>query len=345
MKEEFDKKALVALQRGLPLQTAPFRVMADELGCPEDELLERIVTWQENGVIRRVGGVFHSRRMGFRSVLCACSNKSGKELAELAEKLQSTSGVTHCYEREPLTTKQEGMFGAPRLWFTFLAEDREFENKLATLCVRLGEQPVHILPAVRRFKTQVILGDSRNVPAHGKEMESSTLPPLTERQRNIVALLQGNVCVAPRLWVTLAKDLGIQSADLLSDLHEMRAQGRLKRVAAVLHHQQAGWRANAMALWRVQETDIERRGQALAAQPEVTHCYARPPFPGFPYTLYAMLHAPDWERLDRLAVRVAKTALLPPPFLLASRREFIKRSPRYVVTPQLRGHTAVEGNR
>mgnify|MGYP003462695091 CR=1 FL=1 len=44
---------------------------------------------------------------------------------------------------------------------------------------------------------------------------------------------------------------------------------------------------------------------ALAAAPEVSHCYSRNAISGFPYTLYSMLHAPTREACEAIASRLA----------------------------------------
>jgi hypothetical protein len=53
--------------------------------------------------------------------------------------------------------------------------------------------------------------------------------------------------------------------------------------------------ANGMCCWQVPIEAIDHHGRLLAAQPEVTHCYARPENEKFPFTLYAMIHNTSWE--------------------------------------------------
>jgi DNA-binding Lrp family transcriptional regulator len=40
---------------------------------------------------------------------------------------------------------------------------------------------------------------------------------------------------------------------------------------------------------------VEEVGQAMAALPEVTHCYARLTYPNWPYNLYTMIHGRNEE--------------------------------------------------
>ena len=47
---QFDKELLNLIQTGLPLTPAPFAVVAARLGCPEQQVLERLAGRLENRV-------------------------------------------------------------------------------------------------------------------------------------------------------------------------------------------------------------------------------------------------------------------------------------------------------
>ena len=109
--------------------------------------------------------------------------------------------------------------------------------------------------------------------------------------RQIILLLQGDIPLTPNPYHTMATQLGISETELVGHLQRLQRQGKLKRIAAILRHQQAGYAENAMAVFLVPSGEIDRIGQLVAALPWVSHCYQRQSYPDWPYNLYAMCHS------------------------------------------------------
>jgi DNA-binding Lrp family transcriptional regulator len=65
-----DKKILNIIQKDFPIVAEPFKAVAEKLGLTEDEVLERIARMKQGGIIRRIGAVFDTRKLGFVSTLC-----------------------------------------------------------------------------------------------------------------------------------------------------------------------------------------------------------------------------------------------------------------------------------
>ena len=84
-----------------------------------------------------------------------------------------------------------------------------------------------------------------------------------------------------------------------------------------------------MAVFRVEHERVAELGARLAQAPEVSHCYARNAIPGFPYTLYAMLHGPDRGTCEQLASRLARQLGSTDYAVLFSVKEFKKVRLRY----------------
>ena len=72
-------------------------------------------------------------------------------------------------------------------------------------------------------------------------------------------------------------------------------------------------------------------GDILAQKPYISHCYERPAFEGFPYTLYAMMHAQSAEELDRQIKEAAESIGNPDYVVLRSVRELKKTSFKFFV--------------
>ena len=96
---------------------------------------------------------------------------------------------------------------------------------------------------------------------------------LGERERAVVRTLQGNIAVRAAPFADVAQATGWTEAELLGLLAGWQGQGVLRRVGIILRHRQAGFVANGMCVWRVPPADVARAGRAVAAAPEVTHCY------------------------------------------------------------------------
>ena len=316
---------VVALQRGIPLCARPFEELSRELGCGEADLLACLARQRAMGTVRRFGAVFDTRRLGYRSALCAAA-VSVEALDAAAAKLTPLVGVTHCYVREATSALRPGV---PNLWFTLSYPADIFPAMVDEVAERLGPYALHVLPATRRYKVDVVFGAATRAREEDVA-EGDDLPPVTARDRAVIGALQGDTEARADFFAALAGRLGMKEWDLLSTLEIWRRKGRLKRIGLLLHHRNAGWSANGMCCWRV-AGDTTAAGRALAARGEVTHCYERPEAPNFPYNLFAMVHAraaaeanAQFASLSAEVNRVAGAAV--PAVMLLSTREYKKTS-------------------
>lgn len=316
---------VVALQRGIPLCARPFEELSRELGCGEADLLACLARQRAVGTVRRFGAVFDTRRLGYRSALCAAA-VSVEALDAAAAKLTPLAGVTHCYVREATSALRSGV---PNLWFTLSYPADIFPAMVDEVAARLGPYALHVLPATRRYKVDVVFGAATRAREEDVA-EGDDLPPVTARDRAVIGALQGDTEARADFFAALAGRLGMKEWDLLSTLEIWRRKGRLKRIGLLLHHRNAGWSANGMCCWRV-AGDTTAAGRALAARGEVTHCYERPEAPNFPYNLFAMVHAraaaeanAQFASLSAEVNRVAGAAV--PAVMLLSTREYKKTS-------------------
>ena len=140
-----DKKILNAVQKDFPLTSRPFQEIAIKVGSTETEVLSRIRQLRERGIIRRLGGVFDSQKLGFVSTLVAL-RVAPKQLDEVGAKISSLPGVTHNYQRDHTFN----------LWFTLVCPDREeLEANLAAVERYPGVEKLRNLPALQLFKIGV----------------------------------------------------------------------------------------------------------------------------------------------------------------------------------------------
>lgn len=140
-----DRKLLSLIQTEFPLVPEPYRELGDALGVPEEEVMTRLKALMESGVIRRLGGIFDSRKLGYSGALCAM-NVAEERISEVAGVVNSFAGVTHNYLREDVFN----------MWFTVLAPTRaRLEEILGEIRTRTGIQDILTLPAENIFKIRV----------------------------------------------------------------------------------------------------------------------------------------------------------------------------------------------
>lgn len=316
------QQLLIALQRGIPVARRPWAEIGLAAGMSEADVLQAGLDLFKRGVARRFGAVFDSRRIGYASTLCAVAVPAGN-IEHAAALLKPNPGITHCYERE----------GSPNLWFTLTAPADKLDLELGRIGEILKPCPILNLPAIRRFKVEVVLdaaaGDVEPVNSETMPGTASvnSQPAFSEREKQLIRRIQDNLPLVEEPLSAVAQELGWDTDTLLKTLQDWKQAGVLRRIGFILHHRAAGFVANGMCVWPVDRNDVPRAGKILAAAPEVTHCYERPSSPSVPFNLYAMIHARDRESAAAVFNRLSKDAGLSGGRMLVSVREFKKTSP------------------
>lgn len=143
--DQTDKAILRAVQSKLPVDEQPFAKLGEELGLSEKEVLDRLAAMKQSGVIRRIGGNFNSRDLGFASTLCAAQVPEDKFESFVAA-VNAYPGVTHNYRRQHQYN----------VWFTFIAETEEqIEENLEAIAAKTGVDKFCSLPVVEMYKIKV----------------------------------------------------------------------------------------------------------------------------------------------------------------------------------------------
>ncbi|MDP9189422.1 MAG: Lrp/AsnC family transcriptional regulator, partial [Actinomycetota bacterium] len=102
-----------------------------------------------------------------------------------------------------------------------------------------------------------------------------------------------------------ATQVGMQPGAFLEHLEGMIERKLLRRVAAILFHRRAGFSANGMGVWRVPEEKIMQTGARMAAVRGVSHCYQRPTYEDWPYSVFTMAHGRSKEECDAILDGIA----------------------------------------
>ena len=309
------------------MEERPYKVLADlfnEQGSvgsvTEQQVFEAVEGLRNSGVIRRIGGVYDSRRLGFISRLCA-----GKvsDIEKFAAVVNEIPAITHNYVRSHEFN----------VWFTIIAQSEdEIRAVVDKLCAQTDLHDVHVLSVTKKFKIDTVMtrGPRTSLRAEqGGAKQSIAALSDNDRARIRVA------CTDIPHTLTPFSDWGVSVEELRSDI----ANGFMRRFGAILRHQQAGFAYNAMVCFashvianEVKQSILkENEGDILAKNPHVSHCYERPAFEGFPYNLYAMMHAQSAEDLDRFIKEAAESIGNPDYVVLRSVRELKKTSFKFFV--------------
>ncbi len=142
---QFDKELLNLIQTGLPLTPAPFAAVAARLGCPEQQVMERLAQLRDAGVIRRLGAFFDAESLGYRGWLVAVKVEE-MSLPAVARAVNAWPEVTHNDERDH----------EYNLWFTIQTRtEAEKDGLLRQVAAMPGVSAVFSLPTTDRFKVNV----------------------------------------------------------------------------------------------------------------------------------------------------------------------------------------------
>lgn len=140
--DAIDKRIINRIQSDFPIDTRPYRIIAQELELEEGQVIERVQRLKAQGVIRRIGGNFVPHKVGFVSTLCAAKVPEEK-IEAFAAVVNRFTGVTHNYQRD----------NEFNIWFTFIAESREeIARNLARISKETGVNTILNLPATKVFK-------------------------------------------------------------------------------------------------------------------------------------------------------------------------------------------------
>jgi DNA-binding Lrp family transcriptional regulator len=329
--DEHDKRLLNAIQVDFPLASRPFEALGTRVGLPEAEVITRLGEHKRQKIVRQIGGIFDTRSLGYKSSLVAM-RVGPEQLDRAAQVVSGHPGVSHNYQRDH----------AFNMWFTIAVPPA---SDLAWTVERLhemaGADSTRILPTLRLFKIGVQLDMEGGTGSERAEAAYSdaTRPPagrdgLRPVDVAVIRELQEDVPLVPQPYAPMARRIGMPEEEFLAAAAALKAQGYMRRMAAVLHHREAGFRANAMGVWVVPADRAEDVGRIMGSFKGVSHCYLRPTYPDWPYNIFTMVHGQDVTGCQGVIDAMARATGIAEYALLYSTKEYKKIRLRYF-TPEL----------
>lgn len=316
-------------QRNFPLVRRPFAALAEALGSSEVAVLDGYQRLAARGALSRIGGVW-AAGAGGASMLCAMAVAPAR-LAEVAARVSAHPGVNHNYAREH----------RHNLWFVLTDPDpAALHSALDRIEADTGHTALR-LPMLRVYRIDLgfdlehgARAADLHAPGSVRERSRTGVPPVAAADRALAARVEAGLPLCPEPYAAWTAELGCDEAALRATLAGWLQQGTLRRFGVVVRHHELGYACNAMTVFYLPDDQVDACGAALARQPGVTLAYRRAPAPGWPYTLYCMVHGRS--RADTLhtlqaAMRGARLTQVPHEVLFSTQR-FKQTGGRYFRT-------------
>jgi DNA-binding Lrp family transcriptional regulator len=319
--DALDRRLLNLMQGSFPIAQRPYRRVAELGGTAESEVMSRVQRLLDKRIVRQVTPIFDTRALGYSSMLVA-AKVDAERPHRAAQVINRHPGVSHNY----LRTHEFN------LWFTIATEPDSklgLDGTLEVLAKEAGAESLRQLPTLRLFKIRMDLEMEGDTEALARAVEA-TEPveldpqPYDELDVAVIRALQGDMPVVPEPYAAAAAEVGLAQASFLEHLAGMQERGLLRRVAAILYHRRAGFSANGMGVWRVPEERIPDVGPRMACVRGVSHCYQRPTYPDWPYSIFTMAHGRSKEECDAVLDAIAAQTGIRERATLYSSTEFKK---------------------
>ncbi len=319
--DELDRRLLNLMQGSFPIAPRPYRHVAEQGGVDEREVMDRVQRLLDKRIIRQVTPIFDTRALGYSSMLVA-AKVDPEHPHRAAQVINEHPGVSHNYLRNHEFN----------LWFTIATEPDSklgLEGTLEVLARAAGAESVRQLPTLKLFKIRMDLEmegdtDALSSAAEVKEPIELEPQPYDELDIAVIRALQGDMPVVEEPFAPAAAELGMPQERLLDHLAQMQERGLLRRVAAILYHRRAGFSANGMGVWQVPDEQIYEIGCRMAAVRGISHCYQRPTYQDWPYSVFTMAHGRSKEQCDAILDAIAEQTGIHERATLYSSTEFKK---------------------
>jgi len=319
--DELDKRLLNLMQGRFPIAPRPYAQVGAQAGMTEAQAIERVRQLIEVRIIRQVTPIFDTRALGYSSMLVA-AKVDPENPWRAANVINAHPGVSHNYLRNHEFN----------IWFTIATEPGSplgLDGTLEVLGREAGAESIRQLPTLKLFKIRMDLemeGDTKALARAAEAMEPAETEPQPYDERDVAAIraLQGDMPVIEEPYAPAAAKLGIPQQEFLALLEQMQERRLLRRVAAILYHRRAGFSANGMGVWKVPDRQVMELGPRMAAFRGISHCYQRPTYEDWPYSIFTMAHGRSKEECDAILDSIAEHTGITERMTLYSSTEFKK---------------------
>jgi DNA-binding Lrp family transcriptional regulator len=243
-------------------------------------------------------------------------------------------GVSHNYKRNH----------EYNLWYTLAVPPGEdFDAHLDELHRASGSLVTRKLPTLKLYKIGVKLDMTGNTAADAKaevleherpeRKAEMPAPTLSQLEIDAIRVVQEDLANVERPFAAYGEQLGIDEDAVLELLASFKERKLMRRFAAVMNHRSAGFKANAMGVWAVPDAELEEIGPRMAGFAAVSHCYRRPTYDDWPYSVFTMVHGRTARECEQTIEAIQADTGVDDYCLLWSVKEYKKVRVRYF-TPE-----------
>jgi DNA-binding Lrp family transcriptional regulator len=320
--DDLDKRLLNLMQGSFPIAVRPYQHVAEQAQVSEQLVLTRVTRLLDERIIRQVTPIYDTRALGYSSMLVA-AKVDAENPWRAANVINEHPGVSHNYLRNHEFN----------IWFTIATEPDSplgLEQTLLRLGELAGAESIRQLPTLKLFKIRMDLEMEKGTETLAGATTEAVAPAETERQpyddfdKAVIRATQGAMPVIPEPYAPAAAELGIGQDKLLAHLEGMQERRLLRRVAAILFHRRAGFSANGMGVWKVPDDRIMEMGMQMSRFRGISHCYQRPTYADWPYSVFTMAHGRSKQECDAILDSISEQTGITDRATLYSSTEFKK---------------------
>ncbi len=314
---DITNELLSHIQKDFPLTQRPYLELAKRLDRSEDEIISILEEQKRDSIIRQISPIFDTKKLGYHSSLVAF-RVDKNDIDKAINAINEHPGVSHNYERDHDFN----------IWFTIAVEPDSklgLDKSVEILAKRANAKEHILLPTLKMFKIAVKLDTTGKDAKKEKVVKKSFKKiDLTPKIIEIIKESQHDLPITQKPFDELTKKLNISHEELFKTLNDLKVAGVMRRFAAILNHKRAGFNANAMVVWDIDEKKGEEIGKKAAEFSAVSHCYLRPKYPNWQYNLFTMIHGKSKEETDAKIAEIANEIEYNEKRPLYSTREFKK---------------------
>jgi DNA-binding Lrp family transcriptional regulator len=249
---------------------------------------------------------------------------------EAAAVMSAHPGVSHNYKRNH----------AFNLWYTIAVPPGDsLEEHVDVLHEQSGALVTRRLPTLKLYKIGVKLDMTGKTAADARaevleherpeRREEMPAPDLSDTEVATIRVVQEDLPLVEHPFAAQGEQIGCSEHDVLAMLASFKERKLMRRFAAVMNHRSAGYKANAMGVWAVPEADLEHIGPKMAGFARVSHCYKRPTYDDWPYSVFTMVHGMNARECEETIAAIQEETGVEEYALLWSVKEYKKTRVRY----------------
>jgi DNA-binding Lrp family transcriptional regulator len=201
---------------------------------------------------------------------------------------------------------------------------------------------IRLMPTLKLYKIGVQLDmtgkedgtKAKAKPAYSEEDREKADKVVTPFDIAVIRELQKDLPIESRPFDGWAQNMGVSTEELLEAGKDMISRKQMRRFSAVLYHRKAGFLYNGMGVWAVPVERADEVGKHMGTFKAVSHCYLRPTYPDWPYSIFTMVHGRTMEECEDILQAIQDEVGIKERITLYSTKEYKKTRVSYF-TPEM----------